>query len=125
LPGLASGLQDRSEATMTKRPLLAAVLVATALAASAPGEQPPEEKKPDAAACKEMMQKREAESSALDAKLKAMNEATGQEKIEAMAAVVNMLVAQHRTMHPEGCPMMEHGAMHEMEHGKPEGATTP
>lgn len=53
----------------------------------------------------------------LDEKLKAMNEAQGEARIAAQAAVLNELVAQHRAMHgacagpggaacPAGCPMM-------------------
>jgi hypothetical protein len=45
-------------------------------------------------------------------KAAAMNAAQGTEKVDAIAAVVNELVAQHRAMHgdqgcPGGCPMMK------------------
>jgi hypothetical protein len=64
------------------------------------------------AGCKRMMQAPGADAGSLEAKTAAMNAAQGAEKIEAIAAVVNTLVAQHRTME-KACSMRSDG----MEHG--------
>jgi hypothetical protein len=61
----------------------------------------------------------------LEAKAAAMNAAAPSEKVDAIAAVVNELVAQRRAM-TAGCPMMGdsgekmHGMMGAMEHGSGE-----
>ena len=98
---------------MTVRLLWTAVLAVVALGgvarAEAPASTPPAEK--GMAACAQMMQMHKTALATLEAKTVAMNAAQGAEKIDAIAAVVNALVAQHRAM-ADGCPMMggmEHG----------------
>ena len=52
-----------------------------------------------------MMQKQKDGLAALESKATAMNASQGAEKVDAIAAGVNELVAQHRGMHAEqGCP---------------------
>jgi hypothetical protein len=54
-----------------------------------------------------------AAANGLDAKVAAMNAADGAAKIEAMAALLTELVAQHKAVHQQGgccggaCPMMQ------------------
>jgi hypothetical protein len=57
------------------------------------------------ACCQQMMAKQKERQAALDEKTAAMNKAQGAERVDAIAAVVNELVAQHAAMHGEqGCP---------------------
>jgi hypothetical protein len=128
---------------MTARSMVGAVLVLTALGRGAQAEEPAAAKPDDKAmgCCQQVMQKEKAGVVALESKAAAMNAAQGADKVDAIAAVVNELVAQHRAMHgdqgcPGGCPMMkemkenmwgmmgsgmEHGAMEhgEMQHDVP------
>ena len=87
-----------------------------ALGATARAEEPsaPAAKEP-MACCRQMMAKEKDRQAALDEKTAAMNKAQGAEKVDAIAAVVTELVAQHGAMHgdqscPGGCSMMS-GAM--------------
>lgn len=91
---------------------LAVALVVTL----APGAGRAEEQKQTGqempACCQQKMAQHAAGASALDEKLATMNAAQGAEKVDAMAAVINELVARHRAMHAGGaagatdCPMM-------------------
>jgi hypothetical protein len=58
--------------------------------------------------CREMMADMKAMDARLDEKLAAVNAAQGEAKVDAMAAVLNELVSQRKTMHEKmkGCPMM-------------------
>ena len=114
---------------MTVRHVAGSLLVLAALGALARAEEPAAGQPVEKATgrCQQMMQKEDV--AALESKTAAMNAAQGSEKVDAIAAVVNELVAQHRAMHgdqgcPGGCPMM--GEMREkmggmtggtMEHG--------
>ena len=116
---------------MNTRHAAGALLVLAALAGSARAGDPaagqPAEK--PMGCCQQMMQNQKENAATLESKTAAMNAAQGTEKVDAIAAVVNELVVQHRAMHgdrgcPGGCPMM--GEMHEnrggtmgstMEHG--------
>ena len=92
---------------MTARPLLGALLVLTVLGAGAHPEEPAAAKPTEKAMshCQQMMQKQTAGLAALESKATAMNAAQGAEKVDAIAAVVNELVTQHRSMCAEqGCP---------------------
>ena len=101
---------------MIARPLWTAVLAVAALGgaarAEAPAPTPPAEN--GMAACAQMMQTHKTDLAALEAKTAAMNATQGSEKIDAIAAVVNALVAEHRAM-ADACPMMGGG----MEHAGP------
>lgn len=55
----------------------------------------------------EMM--RGASDARLDSLVQAMNRATGNRKVQAMAAVINELVEERRAMHQRMQQMMEHG----------------
>ena len=114
---------------MTVRHVAGSLLVLAALGALARAEEPAAGQPVEKATgrCQQMMQKEDV--AALESKTAAMNAAQGSEKVDAIAAVVNELVVQHRAMHgdqgcPGGCPMM--GEMREkmggmtggtMEHG--------
>jgi hypothetical protein len=89
-----------------------------------PAATPPPAATAPKARCEQMMQKRHEALATLEAKTTAMNAAQGSEKVDAIAAVVSELVAQHRAMHggeggPEDCPMMGGKQMPEMQHGQP------
>jgi len=110
---------------MTARPAVAALLAIAALGGAGRAQAPAATQPADApaatraaekgmAGCERMMQAPGADAGSLEAKTAAMNAAQGPEKIEAMAAVVNALVARHRTME-EACSMRGGG----MEHGDP------
>jgi hypothetical protein len=107
---------------MTARSLMGALLGVAALLAGAWAEEPAagsaEEPK---AGCEQMMQKHKSDLADLEAKAAAMNAAQPAEKVDAIAAVVNDLVAQQRAM-PGGCPMMNE--MSEKMHGMMGGWNT-
>jgi hypothetical protein len=111
---------------MTARSLVGALLAVAALLAGAWAEEPPagSAAKPKAG-CEQMMQKHKSDLADLEAKAAAMNAAQPSEKVDAIVAVVNDLVAQQRAM-PAGCPMMDemsekmHSMMGGMEHGSGE-----
>jgi hypothetical protein len=91
---------------MTARPLFGALLALAALGGGVQAEEPaanPAEKA--MRGCEQMMQKHKDDLAALESKTAAMNAAQGSEKMDAIAAVVNELVTQQRTMQ-NGCPMM-------------------
>ncbi len=92
--------------------IIAATLPASALLAQ---EEHGGMMKGDHAQMAEMHQKMEAEMKAQDAELDklvaAMNSATGEKKVDAIAAVVSKLVEQHKAMHEKM------GAMHEKMQG--------
>ena len=116
---------------MRTRPAAAALPILIALSGSARAGEPAASEPAEKAMgrCQQMMQKEKEDVAALESKTATMNAAQGTEKVDAIAAVVNELVAQHRAMHgdqgcPGGCPMM--GEMREkmggmtggtMEHG--------
>jgi hypothetical protein len=95
---------------------LGLVLLATATALAQPGparrrSAPPKE---IPAACQQMMDDLKAMDARLEEHVKRMNETQGTEKIEAMAAAVNEIAAEHRTMREHmgsmpGCCGMGHG----------------
>jgi len=130
---------------MTVRHVAGILLVLAALGSSARAKEPTAGQPAEKATgrCQQMMQKEDV--AALESKTAAMNAAQGSEKVDAIAAVVNELVVQHRAMHgdqgcPGGCPMMgemrekmggmtdgtmEHGTMPHDAPGPPNGDTTP
>jgi hypothetical protein len=131
---------------MNTRHAAGALLVLAALAGSARAGDPaagqPAEK--PMGCCQQMMQNQKENAATLESKTAAMNAAQGTEKVDAIAAVVNELVVQHRAMHgdrgcPGGCPMgemhenmggtmastMEHGTMPHDAPGPPNGDTRP
>jgi len=124
---------------MTARWLAGALLGAAVLGAETSAEEPSagSTEKPKAS-CEQMMQQHKSDLADLEAKAAAMNAAAPSEKVYAIAAAVNALVARQRTM-PAGCPMMGegaekmHGMMGAMEHGGmqhaapagPSGSVTP
>lgn len=71
------------------------------------------------------VEKKKAEMEALDARLKekveTMNTAEGEAKIEAMAVVVNELMAQRTKMHEAMISMTEQKRTHMMEHAGKQG----
>ena len=128
---------------MIARHAAGALLVLAALAGSTRAGDPavgqPAEK--PMGCCQQMMQKQKEDAGALESKTAAMNAAQGVEKVDAIAAVVNELVVQHRAMHGDrGCPMMgemrenmggtmgstmEHGTVPHDAPGPPTGDTSP
>ena len=133
---------------MRTRPAAAALLILIALSGSARAGEPAASEPAEKAMgrCQQMMQKDKEDVAALESKTAAMNAAQGSEKVDAIAAVVNELVVQHRAMQgdqgsPGGCPMMgdmrekmggmmehgpvEHGTMPHEAPGPPKGDTTP
>ena len=130
---------------MTVRHVAGSLLVLAALGALARAEEPAAGQPVEKATgrCQQMMQKEDV--AALESKTAAMNAAQGSEKVDAIAAVVNELVVQHRAMHgdqgcPGGCPMMgemrekmggmtdgtmEHGTMPHDAPAPPSGDATP
>jgi len=109
---------------MIVRSLCAAVLGVAALGGAARAEAPatPQPTAKGMAGCQNMMRMHEAGASSLEAKTAAMNAAQGPEKVDAIAAVVNTLVAQHRAM-ADACPMMGGGTEHADEtHGSEHSA---
>jgi len=109
---------------MTVRHVAGSLLVLAALGALARAEEPAAGQPVEKATgrCQQMMQKEDV--AALESKTAAMNAAQGSEKVDAIAAVVNELVVQHRAMHgdqgcPGGCPMM--GEMREKMGGMTDG----
>ena len=65
------------------------------------------------ASCQAVMAGKKQMDARLDEKIAAMNAAQGSEKVEAMAAVLNEIVAQQRSMHAgmPGCCMEGGGPM--------------
>ena len=65
------------------------------------------------ASCQAVMADMKQMDARLDEKIAAMNAAQGGEKVEAMAAVLNELAAQHKSMHASmpGCCMEGGGPM--------------
>ena len=112
---------------MTTRHAAGALFILMALSGSARAGEPAAGEPAEKAMgrCQQMMQKEKEDVAALESKTAAMNAAQGAEKVDAIAAVVNELVVQHRAMHgdqgcPGGCPMM--GEMRE-KMGGPMGGT--
>src|SRR6516164_6591871 len=98
---------------MTTRHAAGALLVLMALSGGARAGEPAAGEPAEKAMgrCQQVMQKEKADVAALESKTATMNAAQGAEKVDAIAAVVNELVVQHRAMHgdqgcPGGCPMM-------------------
>ena len=103
--------------------IIGVVLAATAVALAQPG---PARRRSQAQAqvppaCQQMMDDLKAMDARLEEHVKRMNETQGTEKIDAMAAAVNEIAAEHRTMREHmasmpgccgmgrgttGCPMM-------------------
>lgn len=121
----------------TKITHLVALIVAATLPASAlfaqeePGKMG-DMKKGDHAGMAEMHQKMETEMKAQDAELDklvtAMNSATGEKKVDAIAAVVSKLVEQRKAMHEKmGDMHKKHGGMmkHDMMKGGAESSPAP
>ena len=65
---------------------------------------------------KEMMAKMEAMDARLDELVKKMNAATGSKKTDAVAAVINELVAQRKQMHEQMMAMLPEMMKHMMAH---------
>ncbi|HLK10768.1 MAG TPA: hypothetical protein VKW76_05270 [Candidatus Binatia bacterium] len=96
-------------------PCGAVVLAATAsLAQSGPARRRVQGQKAEPPACQRMMSELEASDARFEAHVKQMNDAQGTEKIDAMAAALNELAAQHRTMREhmasKACPGTRGGA---------------
>jgi hypothetical protein len=56
-----------------------------------------------------MMEMMDSSEARLDQLVRAMNQATGQKKVQAMAAVINELVSQRKMMRAHMRLMMDHG----------------
>jgi hypothetical protein len=88
---------------------LALALGATQLGLSAQAAQPQQPSMQDMMKMHEqMMAEMKAGDAKLDALVKEMNAATGDAKVNAVAAVVNELVQQHRAMHGRMGEMHQH-----------------
>ena len=85
--------------------------------------------KGDPAKMAEMHQKMEAEMKAQDAELDklvaAMNSATGEQKVNAIAAVVSKLVEQRKAMHAEMAKMPKNMQGGMMKHDMMKGESSP
>ena len=98
--------------------IVASLVLASAGAAQQPGPRP------DSAWAKRhqtMMQQMQAADTRLDKLVAEMNRATGSKKVEAMAAVINEMVAQRRQMQAHMMQMMDSGGRMMM-HGYGPGA---
>ena len=113
---------------ISKLGLLLALVVATlALAAGAQQAPPPGQMGPGMAAQRaeqqkmraQMMEQMKANDAKLDELVAKMNAATGDAKVDAIAAVVTEMVAQRKAMRGHMAPM-PHGGM-----GGPAGAEAP
>ncbi len=110
--------------------IIAATLPASALLAQ---EEHGDMMKGDHAQMAEMHQKMEAEMKAqnaeIDSLVAAMNSATGEKKVDAIAAVVSKLVEQRKAMQEKMAAMhekMQGGMMkHDMMKGKTESSPSP
>ena len=113
--------------------IIAATLPASALLAQEEHGKMGDMMKGDHTQMAEMHQKMDAEMKAQDAELDklvaAMNSATGEKKVDAIAAVVSKLVEQRKAMHEKMGAMhekMQGGMMkHDMMKGKPESSPGP
>jgi hypothetical protein len=113
--------------------IIAATLPASALFAQEEQGKMGDMMKGDHAQMAEMHQKMAAEMKAQDAELDklvaAMNSATGEKKVDAIAAIVSKLVEQRKAMHEKMGAMhekMQGGMMkHDMMKGKPESSPAP
>jgi hypothetical protein len=90
-------------------PLLAAALfMAPAASAQQPGDSMRRRAETGMA---QMTMMRDSTDARLDSLVRAMNSATGDRKVQAMANVINELVAERKMMHQHMGEMMEHGGM--------------
>ena len=113
--------------------IIAATLPASALLAQEEQGKMGGMMKGDHAQMAEMHQKMDAEMKAQNAELDklvaAMNSATGEKKVDAIASVVNKLVEQRKAMHEKMAAMhkdMQGGMMkHDMMKGKTESSPSP
>lgn len=113
--------------------IIAATLPASALFAQEEQGKMGDMMKGDHAQMAEMHEKMDAEMKAQNAELDklvaAMNSATGEKKVDAIAAVVSKLVEQRKAMHEKMGAMhkkMQGGMMkHDMMKGKPESSPAP
>lgn len=113
--------------------IIAATLLASALLAQEEHGKMDRMMKGDPAKMAEMHQKMDAEMKAQDAELDklvtAMNSATGEKKVDAIAAVVNKLAEHRKAMHGKMAEMhkkMQGGMMkHDMMKGKTESSPSP
>lgn len=108
---------------MTPAKLVQAFLATCFVATAALAQQPPATMPHGDAAgmdCKTMMKQMQARSKAMDEKLQPlvdrMNAARGQARVDAMAAVVNELVAQRSQAREQMMTMMPQMMNHMMEH---------
>jgi len=102
----------RKEGHMIRSTLLClagSLLVATGVAAQQPGAQGDTTR---AMRREMMMQQVQAADARLDKLVSEMNRATGSKKVEAMAAVINEMVAQRRQMRAHMMQMMESRGRH-------------
>jgi hypothetical protein len=90
---------------------LVAVLVGTTLVLA---QGPPRRHQAWGGGCRVMLDEMKAGDARLDEKLAAMNAAKGNDRVDAIAALLNELVSQRKAMHekmsaspPGGCPMMQ------------------
>ncbi len=89
-------------------PLLAALFLVPAAWAQQPGDSM--RRRPDAGMT-QMTMMRDSTDARLDSLVRAMNSTTGDRKVQAMANVINELVAERRMMHEHMRQMTEHGGM--------------
>lgn len=90
---------------MVQKSLLGLMAVLWLLAGAADAQSQKKGPGPMPACCQKMKAQHTEAATALDSKVAAMNAAQGSEKVDAIAAVVNELVAQHHAMHAAGgCP---------------------
>jgi hypothetical protein len=102
------------ERTMKSRALIGIAAAALLIAGAASAQQPRDSMRMpvrmgDTTGMMSGGMMRDAGDARLDSLVQAMNQATGNRKVQAMAAVINELVAERRAMHEHMRQMMGHG----------------
>jgi len=95
--------------TTRRLSLVAAALLLAASAGVAESASKRAARKGPPPACQQMMEEMKASDARLEEQVKRMNETQGTEKIDAMAAALNELVTQRRTMHARMASMPHPG----------------
>jgi len=90
--------------------VMAALLLAATAGAAESTSKHAQGRKGPPPACQQMMEEMKASDARFEEHVKRMNETQGTEKIDAMAAALNELAAQRRTMH-ERMASMPHPRM--------------
>ena len=89
--------------------VIAALLLAATAGPAASASKRASARKGAPPACQQMMEEMKASDARLEEQVKRMNETQGTEKIDAMAAALNELVTQRRTMHARMASMPHPG----------------